>query len=126
VFVEPFAKKAGASDLRMELIRQLGKEHGIALAGDATSADFLISGMGETYIKGYLAENPRVRDLNRDARRVYGGYLSIELKNPQGQTEWSYLVTPGRFGPEDINQNLAGQMARRLAAEIQTQRKAGH
>jgi hypothetical protein len=126
VFVEPFAEKSGGAALRMELMRQLGKEAGITVASDAASADFLISGMGETYIKGYLSNNPRVRYLNSEARPVYGGYLSVELKNPQQETVWSYLVTPRRFGPEDINQNLAGQMARRLTEEIQAQRKAGH
>jgi hypothetical protein len=108
----------------MELIRQLGKETGIIFASDPASADFVISGMGETYIRGYLSSNPRVRYLNSDARPVYGGYLSIELKNQEGETVWSYLVTPRRFGPEDINQNLAGQMARRLAEQIQAQWKA--
>ena len=125
VYVEPFGGKPGASGLRTELVRLLAKEPGIKVADDASSADFLISGAGETFIKGYLGANPRVRYLNSDAKPVYGGYLSLELKNPRHETVWSYLVTPRRFGPEDVNQNLAGQMARKVAAEIQAERKAG-
>ena len=126
VFVEPFAQKSGTPELRAELLRLLAKEQGVAVAADPSSADFIVSGSGETYIKGYLGTNPRVRYLNSDAKPVYGGFLSVELKTPDRETVWSYLVTPRRFGPEDINQNLAGQMVRKLVEQIQAQRKAQH
>ncbi|MBV9745927.1 MAG: hypothetical protein JO099_19360 [Acidobacteriia bacterium] len=124
IFVEPFGEKPGASGLRTELVRLLEKEPHITVADDATKADFIVSGTGETYIKGYLGTNPRVRYLNSEAQPVYGGYLSVELKNPEHETVWSYLVTPRRFGPEDINRNLAGQIVNRLAQEIAFERKA--
>ena len=98
----------------------------MAVAPDQASADYIISGNGETYIKGYLGTNPRVHYLNSDAQPVYSGFLSIELKTRQQETVWSYLVTPRRFGSEDINHNLAGQMVRKLADQIQAQRKGGH
>jgi hypothetical protein len=125
IFVEPFSEKQGAPGLRTELIHLLRKEPGITVVADRGSADFLVSGNGETYIKGYVGTNPRVHYLNSDAPAVYGGYLSMELKTPGQETVWSYLVTPRRFGPEDINHNLAGQMVRKLAEEIQAQGKAG-
>jgi hypothetical protein len=115
--VEPFGDNPGASSLRTELVRLLAKN---------SSADFVIAGTGETFIKGYLATNPRVRYLNSDARPVYGGYLSLELKNSDHETVWSYLVTPRRFGPANINHDLASQMVRKLTEEIQAQRKARH
>ena len=126
VFVQPFASKSGAPELRSELLKLLSKEPGVAIAGDPSSADFIVSGSGETYVKGYFGTNPRVRYLNSDAKPVYGGFLSVELKTPDGETVWSYLVTPRRFGPEDINQNLAGQMVRKLMEQVQAQRKAQH
>jgi hypothetical protein len=126
IYVEPFANKPGASNLRSELVKLLARSPGITLSSDLSSADFIVSGTGETFIKGYLGTNPRVRYLNSDAKPVYGGYLSLELKNSNRETIWSYLVTPRRFGPEDINHNLAGQMVRKLTEEIQAQRKAQH
>ena len=107
----------------MELIQKQDLPH-ITVADDVTKADFIVSGTGETYIKGYLGTNPRVRYLNSEAQPVYGGYLSVELKNPEHETVWSYLVTPRRFGPEDVNRNLAGQIVNRLAQEIAVERKA--
>lgn len=124
--MEPFASKPGASNLRSELVKLLARSPGIKLSDDPSSADFVISGTGETFIKGYLGTNPRVRYLNSDAKPVYGGYLSLELKNSTHETVWSYLVTPRRFGPEDINLNLAGQMVRKVAEAIQAQPKALH
>ena len=119
VFVEPLGTKSGAAQLRNELVHLLEKEHGIALVSDAAAADFIISGEGDTYIKGYVGSNPRVRYLNGDARPVYGGFLSVEVKNREHDTIWSYLVTPRRLGSEDINRNLTGQLARKLVGAIE-------
>jgi hypothetical protein len=122
IFVEPFSGKTGAAELRAELVTLLRKEHGVAVVDDARSADFILSGNGETYIKGYLGTNPRVRYLNSDAKPVYGGFLSVELKNREHDPVWSYLATPRRFGSEDINHNLAGQIAHKLAAMAEQQK----
>jgi hypothetical protein len=123
IFVEPFGDKPGAARLRDEIVKLLGKERAVMLISDASSADLILAGSGETYIKGYLAANPRVRYLNSDAKPVYGGYLSVELKGRDRETIWSYLVTPRRFGPEDVNRNLAGQMARKLIEAIHERSK---
>lgn len=124
IFIEPFADKPGAAQLRDELVALIGKERGVAVVDDAQSADFILSGRGETYIRGYLGTNPRVRYLNSDAKPVYGGFLSVEVKNRQHDPVWSYLATPRRFGSDDINRNLAGQIAHRLAVAVEQQRKA--
>jgi len=123
IFVEPFADKAGATQLRSELVNLLHKEHAVVVVDDAASADFILSGSGETYIKGYVGTNPRVRYLNSDAKPVYGGFLSVELKNREHDPVWSSLATPRRFGSDDINRNLAGQIVHKLAAELEQQRK---
>ena len=101
--------------LRLELLKQLDKEQGLAIATDAAQADFIVSGSGETYVRGFVGTNPRVHYLNRDAKPVYGGFLSVELK-PRGQdTVWSYLATPRAFGSQNIGANLAGQVAHKIA-----------
>jgi hypothetical protein len=114
VFVEPFGSKSGAAELRSDLVRRLEKEPRVALVSDPGAADFFVSGEGETYIKGYVGTNPRVRYLNGDARPIYGGYLSVEVKDRAHDTVWSYLVTPRRLGAEDINSDLTGQVIRKL------------
>lgn len=115
VFVEPFPDKPGSAMLHDQVVKLLGKEHGVAVTQDASQADYVVSGSGETYLRGYVGTNPRVHYLNSDAKPVYGGFLSVELK-PRGQeTIWSYLATPRRLGPQDIDSNLAGQVAHKLA-----------
>jgi hypothetical protein len=121
VFVEPLGTKSGAVQLRSELVRLLKKEHGITLVSDAASAEFVVSGEGETYVRGYVGTNPRVRYLNGDAKPIYGGYLSVEVKNRDRDTIWSYLATPRRLGSEDINRNLADQLVRKLVGAIEEQ-----
>jgi len=121
VFVESLGTKAGAVQLRNALVQLLEKDHRVTLVNDASSAEFVVSGEGETYIKGYVGTNPRVRYLNADARPVYGGFLSVEVKNRERETIWSYLVTPRRLGSEDINRNLTGQLVRKLVGAIDEQ-----
>lgn len=123
LFVEPFGDKPGAAELHGEMVKLLGKERAVVVVSEPASADMILAGSGESYIRGYLATNPRVHYVNSDARPVYGGYLSVELKKPGQETIWSYLVTPRRFGPEDINRNLAGQMTRKLIEAIRDQPK---
>jgi hypothetical protein len=84
------------------------------VAASPQAADAVIGGTGETWIRGYYSLNPRVRSVGSDAHPIYGGYLSVELKGRGGETLWSYLVTPRRFGPEDIGRNLCGQIVRKL------------
>jgi hypothetical protein len=124
IFVDSFGEKSGAASLRSEVVALLGKQAGCSIVTSATEADFILSGAGETYIKGYVGTNPRVRYVNSDARPVYGGFLSVELKNHAHDTVWSYLVTPSRFGPEDIKRNLGRQVVQRIAVEVEKMRKA--
>lgn len=123
VFVDSFGDKPGASMLRERVIKLLGKQAGIAVVTEASQADYVLTGSGETYIKGYMGMNPRVRYLNSDAQPVLGGFLSIELKPPGQDTIWSYLVTPKRIGSQDIYRNLAGQAIPRLLEAIKQQGK---
>jgi hypothetical protein len=123
VFVESFGDKPGAMMLHDEFQKLLGKQSGIAIVGDAAQADYIVTGTGETYVKGYVGTNPRVRYLNSDAQPVYGGYLSLELKPPGRDTIWSYLVTPRRMGPQDVYSNLTSQMVSKLADVVRQQPK---
>ena len=110
--------------MRSEVVALLGRQAGITVVSAAPDADFILSGSGQTYIKGYVGTNPRVHYLNSDARPIYGGFLSVELKDHAHDTVWSYLVTPSRFGAEDINRNLARQVVQRIGVEVTKMRKA--
>ena len=118
IYVEPFADKPGDAALRagliVELIAASRKSHRFAVVKSAPEADAVLAGTGESWIRGYYSLNPRMRSVTGDAHPIYGGYLSVELKGRQGETLWSYLVTPRRFGPDDIGRNLAAQMVRKL------------
>jgi hypothetical protein len=113
LFVEPFGSGGGAA-LREAMVKLLAERKEVMLVSTAADADRLLDGQGETYIKGYLSLNPRVRYVNRDARPVYKGFFSVELKNRTDDPLWSYLATPRRYGPEDVNRNLASQVVEKL------------
>jgi phosphate transport system substrate-binding protein len=113
LYVEPFD---GA--LHDQLVEQLKKDSRVAVVDSATNAQMLVAGSGQTWIKGYISANPRVRYRNSDAQPVYTGYLSVELKDKRQQTVWSWLATPGRFDPHDINRNLAERVAPRLVSAV--------
>jgi hypothetical protein len=112
IYVEPFANRGGA--LHDEVVKLLRHQKAIVVVANPSEADRVLAGRGETHVRGYLARNPRVRYLNNDSRAIYGGFLSVEFKNTSDETLWSYLVTPRRFGSEDINQNLAEQIVAKL------------
>ena len=79
-------------------------------------ADAIVDGTGEIWIKGYVSNNPR---LNTGWRQpVYGGYLSLSVKDRQGETLWSYLVTPGKMHWNGVDQDMADHVVRLMDAAL--------
>jgi hypothetical protein len=122
IYVEPFISKS-TDTFRVETIKLLKTQKGIEVVADIANADRVLAGSDQTYIKGYLSRNPRVRYRNSDSRPVYGGYVSVELKDRHEDTVWSYLATPRRFGPEEIGRNMAGQIVSKLQEFLMTPSK---
>jgi phosphate transport system substrate-binding protein len=116
VYLEPFP-----GPLHDELLNALKKEPRLSMAGTAADADWTLTAMGETWVKGHVGSNPRVHYVTGDAQPIYAGYLSVELKDKQGETVWSWLSTPRRFDPHDVRRNLAEQVAPRLVAALSAQ-----
>lgn len=115
IYVESFGGTGNGADLlRSEMIRLLKARKDVSIASTEAAADRVLTGVNQIFIKGYLSRNPRVRYRTSDSRPVYGGYVSLELKDRNDDTVWSYLITPSRFGSEDINRNLADQIVSRL------------
>jgi phosphate ABC transporter phosphate-binding protein len=115
IYVEPFATKAGAEELQKDVTAELRKLGSISVVSDESSADAILGGGGEIWINGYRSFSPRSRmKLPTNGTPIYGGFLSVELKNKSGVTLWSYLVTPGNDS-EDTSKDLSKRIAKHLA-----------
>jgi hypothetical protein len=118
LFVEPFAMKQGSEKLREDVISQLRKLPAISVVSDRAGADAILSGDGEIWVRGYKSLNPRSGRLPSDGTPVYGGFLSVEIKDQHGETLWSYLVTPAAPS-EDITKDLSKNIAKHLAEVLE-------
>jgi hypothetical protein len=117
VYVEPFSVKNGSEKLRADVIEHLHKLPGIALVANKSEADATLSGDGEIWVKGYRSLNPRSGRQPSNGTPVYSGFLSVELKDAQGDTLWSYLATPGS-GADDVAKDLSKRIAKHLAEAL--------
>src|SRR5262249_41161649 len=114
LYVEPFAMRQGSEELESSVIQEVRKLPSVSLAPDESSADLILGGGGEIWTRGYRSFSPRSHmKIPANGTPIYGGYLSIELKNKAGETLWSYLVTPGT-GSSDISKDLSKKIAKQL------------
>ena len=114
LYVEQFATKDGAEELREDVVSELRKLNSVTLVPDESAADLILGGGGEIWIRGYRSFSPRSQmKLPTNGTPIYGGYLSVELRNKAGQTLWSYLVTP-RIVSGDVPKDLSKQITRHL------------
>ncbi len=118
LYVEAFATKADAEKLRDDVIGELRKLPSVSLVHDESNADLILGGGGEVWVRGYRSFSPRSHlKLPTNGTPIYGGYLSVELKNQHGVTVWSHLVTPAT-APEDISKDLSRRIAKQLAEAL--------
>ncbi len=118
LYVEPFTTKADAQKLREDLIAELRKVPSVSVVSDESNADLILDGGGEVWVKGYRSFSPRSKmKLPSNGTPIYGGFMSVELKDKQGLTLWSDLVTPG---PEssDVSKDLSKRISKHLAEEL--------
>jgi phosphate transport system substrate-binding protein len=113
LYVERFATKVGAEKLQEDVTAELRKLNFVSLVSDASKADVVLGGGGEIWIKGYRSLNPRSGRLPSNGTPVYDGYLSVELRNQNGVTLWSYLITPGT-----ASANISKELSRRIAKHV--------
>ncbi|WP_263351235.1 phosphate ABC transporter substrate-binding protein PstS [Acidicapsa acidisoli] len=114
IYVEPFVTKEGSEKFREDVIAELRKLNSVSLAGDESSADVILGGGGEVWIKGYRSHNPQLGKVAPNGTPIYTGFLSIELRDRNGQTLWSYLATPPAASG-DILKDLSTLIAKKLA-----------
>jgi len=120
LYVEPFTTKATPEKLRAYVMEELRKQSGVSLVSNESNADVILGGGGEIWVQGYRSLNPRSGRLPSDGTPVYGGYLSVELRNAKGETLWSYLATPeSEYG--DVSKDLARKIAKHVAGALEQQ-----
>jgi phosphate ABC transporter phosphate-binding protein len=118
LYVEPFTTKGDTQKLREDVTKELRKLHSVSLVPNESEADLVLGGGGEIWIRGYRSFSPRSEmKLRTNGVPLYGGFLSVELKNKSGVTLWSYLATPATAS-EDIAKDLSKQIAKHLAGAL--------
>jgi hypothetical protein len=117
IYVDGFGAKTGANDLKRDLAAELRKLKAIQVVNSAAQADATLSGDGEIYLKGYYSLNPRAGVSPSNGEPIYGGSLSVELKDRNGETLWSYLATP-RSGVRDAARELSKDVVKHLAVKL--------
>lgn len=121
--VEAFQGKLGAADLRAKVVDRLKALGKFQLVDNPSSADAVLHGAGELWVKGYLSVSPHNSSSVHEP--VYGGYLSLQLDNRNGETLWSYLITPGRLRWKSAADDMADHGVRLMSAALESGNLAG-
>jgi phosphate ABC transporter phosphate-binding protein len=119
LYVEAFVTKSPTDTFQKDVTAELRKISSISLAPNESGADLILGGGGEIWVKGYRPFSPRSEmRLPTNGTPVYGGYVAVELRNKQGVTLWSDLVTPGPSS-EDAAKDLARLIAKHVAHALE-------
>src|SRR3984885_6537291 len=117
LYVEPFATQAGSEKFREDVVSELRKLNSVSLAADESSADAILGGGGQVWIKGYRSHNPQLGKVPPNGTPIYTGFLSMELRDKFGQTLWSYLAAPPEAS-DDVSKDLLTVIAKKLAGAL--------
>jgi phosphate ABC transporter phosphate-binding protein len=117
LYVEPFATQAGSEKFREDVISELRKLNSVSVAADESNADAILGGGGEVRIKGYRSHNPQLGKVAPNGTPIYTGFLSIELRDKDGQTLWSYLATPPAASG-DVSKDLSTLIVKKLVEAL--------
>jgi hypothetical protein len=115
IFIEGLGEKPELREMRRDLGTELRRSEIFSLADSADQADATLAGRGDTWLKGYYSLNPRAGTSPANGQPVYGGYVSVELKDRKGVTLWSYLATP-HSGSKNIAHDLSKDVVKHLLA----------
>jgi phosphate transport system substrate-binding protein len=125
IYVEPFVTQAGSEKFREDVIAQLRKLNSVSLAGDESIADAILGGGGEIWIKGYRSHNPQLGNVPPNGTPIYTGFLSIELRDRNGQTLWSYLATPPAASG-DVSKDISTLIVKKLVDALKESETLSH
>jgi len=111
LFVDSFGQDKGAAEMRAQFIRRLADGHEVSVTSDRNEADAVVKGTARIWTTGHISASTRSRG---ESEATYSGFLSVEVIGRNGQTLWSYLVTPSKFPFGSITDDLSSQLAARL------------
>jgi len=114
IYVDSLGSDRGAAEMRKRVVRLLNKEHGVQVVSDAKQADAVVKGSGRIWVTGHVSLNPH----SGGSTPTFGGVLSAEVIGRNGETLWSYLVSPSNFPWNGITDDLAHQFVAKLLAAI--------
>jgi hypothetical protein len=122
IFIEGLGDKPELREIKKDLAGELRRTEIFGVADSAGQADATLTGRGDTWLKGYYSLNPRAGTSPANGEPVYGGYVSVELKDHAGVTLWSYLATP-HSGSKNIAHDLSKDVVRHLVTSYSEQGK---
>ncbi len=121
LYVGSFGSDASAAEVRSRLTDRVRRDHALEIVNDAKQADAIVKGTAQVWVAGHFYMNPRSRSFRQDS---YTGFLALELVGKNGDTLWSYLVTPSRFSL-DVPRSLADEAAGRLLHALEQVEESG-
>ena len=117
IYVEPFVTQAGSEKFREDVIAELSKLNSVSLAENESSADAILGGGGEIWVTGYRSHNPQLGKVPANGTAVYAGFLSVELRDRNGETLWSYLATPPEVS-RNVSKDLSALIVKKLVEAL--------
>jgi len=120
IFIEGLGEKPELREVKKDLAAELRRSEIFGLADSADQADATLTARGNTWLKGYYSLNPRAGTSPANGQPVYGGYVSVELKDRAGVTLWSYLATP-HGGSTNIAHDLSKDVVKHLVSSYSEQ-----
>ncbi len=118
LYVDSLGTGKGAAEIHEHLIRRLRKSHDVQLVSNPKEADALIKGTARIWATGYSSLSPHSHSASQP---TFEGYLSTEVVGKDGNTLWSYLVTPSDFPWNGIVDDLVSQLVSKLLAALKTE-----
>jgi hypothetical protein len=120
IFIQQLGDKPDLREVRKDLATELRRSGVFGVADSADQADATLTGRGDTWLKGYYSLNPRAGTSPANGQPIYGGYVSVELKDRAGMTLWSYLATP-HAGSKKIARDLSKDVVKHLVSSYSGQ-----
>ena len=115
IYIDGLGDKPQMSEIKKDLAADLRHSGAFDVADSAAHADATLTGHGDTWLKGYYSLNPRAGTAPSSGEAVYGGYLSVEIKDKAGMTLWSYLATP-----HGSSRNIARDLSKDVVKHLVT------
>jgi hypothetical protein len=120
IFVAGLGDKSDLREVKKDLVKELKGSNLFVVSDSGQDADATLTGHGDTWLKGYYSLNPRAGTSTANGQPIYGGYVSVELKDRAGMTVWSYLATP-RAGSKNIAHDLSKDVVKHLLSSYSGQ-----